>query len=104
LSHRTFASVWFNHPSLTAKSGWDANRGLQLARAVWKFERDRLDVIITYRNLTDETDWPLGTVPRHVSDDRLTELFADQWESHTPGDWIMIDKKILALTIDRGAA
>lgn len=104
MAARTFENVFVNHPSVAGGVGWDKPRYLQLGRASWRFQRDRLDFHVIYRNLWQELDYSLGTVPVELNESQLLELFAAHHESHTPADWVIIGKRIFAMTVDRGLA
>jgi hypothetical protein len=86
--------------------GWNRQRFLQLGRASWVVKRGHAfeGTTVTYRNLEQERDWPLGTLPPAKTDEEILEMIASHTDSHTPADWVVLDDRVLAFTADRGEA
>src|SRR4051812_22938019 len=101
---RTFAKIFAPHAPVVTAVGWDGRRFLQLGRASWRIDQVSGSTQLVYRNLEQARDYPLGAVDPGSSAADLLEMFADQYESHTPGDFVVWGDRLFVLTLDPGQA
>jgi hypothetical protein len=70
------------------------SRGLMLGRASWNMKRSFPGIVVVYRNLEQRRDWPLEGMAS--TRDQMLEWIASLTESHTPGDWVTFDGRVIA--------